>query len=237
MIRFRKQSHSRGPRTIPPGRLPAGYAAVLLLIALTAESCSPTAGGFNVRGNAVYAKGNYDEAIRLYRKSLALKPRLPAVNANLGWAYFHKKNYDEAVVYLKRSLSYKPEYKHAMRGLARALFRKKDYKEALRYFRRIVEADPGAVEELDYVGWSHLNMENYDLAIPAHRRVLSRKPRHQSVQKGKVSGSARAFPEAARDQTEIARDAELGGVDPPQASTIRRGHPPVSKGPGPKSQE
>ena len=184
MIRFRKQSHSRGPITIPPRLLSAGYAAVLLLIGLTAASCAPTSGGFNVRGNAVYAKGGYDEAIRLYRKSLALNPRLPAVNANLGWAYLKKKNYDEAVVYLKRSLSYKPEYKHAMRGLGRALFRKKDYKEALRYFRRIVEADPSAVEELDYLGWTHLNMGNHDLAIPAHRRVLSRKPRHQSALNG-----------------------------------------------------
>ena len=115
---------------------------------------------------------------------MALNPRLPAVNANLGWTYLHKKNYDEAVVYLKRALSYKPEYKHAMRGLARALFRKKDYREALRYFRRIVEADPGAVGDLDYLGWSHLNIGNYDPTISAYRRVLSRKPRHQSALNG-----------------------------------------------------
>ena len=113
-----------------------------------------------------------------------MNPRLPAVNANLGWTYLHTKNYDEAVVYLKRALSYKPEYKHAMRGLARALFRKKDYKEALRYFRRIVEADPGAVGDLDCLGGSHLNIGNYDPAISAYRRVLSRKPRHQSALNG-----------------------------------------------------
>lgn len=57
----------------------------------------------SVYGNYLHALGKTDKAFEAYRRAERLAPENPAINYNLGLAYFSKKDYDRAAVYAHKA--------------------------------------------------------------------------------------------------------------------------------------
>lgn len=65
---------------------------------------TPNDGGVRAEyGNYMYALGKSDKAFNAFRDAAAMEPENPAINYNLGLAYFQKKNYAEALTYAKKA--------------------------------------------------------------------------------------------------------------------------------------
>ncbi len=61
------------------------------------------------RGNNHYAKKEYDKAIELYKKAIAINPKDTSFYYNLGLAYYEKKEYDKAIESYNKAIAINPK--------------------------------------------------------------------------------------------------------------------------------
>ena len=67
----------------------------------------------NNLGNALFQKGNVDEAFVHFQKALQINPDYAEAHVNLGNALFQKGNVDEAIVHYQKALQINPDYAEA----------------------------------------------------------------------------------------------------------------------------
>lgn len=67
------------------------------------------ASAYNNVGTVEYARHRYSHAIDWYEKTLAIRPGMPAVLLNLGYAYFDEKKYPEAMDSFQRAIEADPQ--------------------------------------------------------------------------------------------------------------------------------
>ena len=72
-------------------------------------------------GNALLLKGQVDEAIAHYKKTLEIKPAYADVYNNLGIVLFQKGQVDQAIADYQKALEINPQYVQARANLAWAL--------------------------------------------------------------------------------------------------------------------
>jgi len=68
----------------------------LCLLAVGLSSALADVGGLMRRGNGLYARGKYDEALESYQQAEVLEPDATAIHFNLGNAQYRLGNYHEA---------------------------------------------------------------------------------------------------------------------------------------------
>jgi tetratricopeptide (TPR) repeat protein len=97
-----------------------------------------------------YAEGgtNLDEAERLIREALRVKPNSGHIIDSLGWVLFKKGKYDKAVAELERAHHLMPEDGTVGEHLGDAYSQQKRYREALRIYRRALSMDNANPSEL-----------------------------------------------------------------------------------------
>ena len=76
------------------------------------------------------AKGNADEALRLYRKSLEYQPKYVSTHMNIGLILLNKGDMDNSLKSLKKAIELDPEKGVAHGNLARWYYTNKRLKEA-----------------------------------------------------------------------------------------------------------
>ncbi len=59
----------------------------------------------------------FDEAIKNYKKAIAIDPNDEVLYYNLARAYYEKKEYDKAIKNLEKALKLKPDFKEAIKAL------------------------------------------------------------------------------------------------------------------------
>ena len=72
----------------------------------------------NNLGDALFQKGNVDEAITQYQTALQIKPDYAGAHNNLGNALLQKGRVDEAITHYQAALQIKPDYAEAQNNLA-----------------------------------------------------------------------------------------------------------------------
>lgn len=91
------------------------------------------------QGVAANKKGNYEEAIRLYSKAIALKPDSSALFYVRGRAYIQNEQYDKAISDLNLAIKLKPGYAEAYNHRGVVQIGKGDKQKALADFRKACE--------------------------------------------------------------------------------------------------
>ncbi len=131
-----------------------------------------------VLGSALVRKGDYDEAIRAYRKGLDT-PNYETrgfIWNNLGLAYASKGEYDEAIFAYRKALDTPNNITpgNAWSNLGLALIGKNEYDEAIDALRKALDTpnydSPGAT--WNNLGLAHAGKGEYDEAIEAYHRAL-----------------------------------------------------------------
>ena len=92
----------------------------LVLTLLFAQSVNPELSQLVETGMKAKVAGDFDGAIRAFRRLSELAPELAAAHANLGAVYFEKRDYAESIGPLRRALSLRPDLigSEAMLGTA-----------------------------------------------------------------------------------------------------------------------
>ena len=94
-------------------------------------------------GNLNFDQKNYDDAIKLYRKSLEIRPDALNVRTDMGTALFYANRFDEAIVEFDETLKADPTNAQALFNLGVTMLHgKKDPKAALQYWEKLVETNP-----------------------------------------------------------------------------------------------
>ena len=91
---------------------------------------------FNNRGNAYYAKGQFDRAIKDYDEAIRLKPDLAEAFSNRGNVYRKKGQFDRAIEDYDKAIHLKPEDGQVFANRGLAYEKKGDPSQALRDFKK-----------------------------------------------------------------------------------------------------
>jgi len=94
---------------------------------------------FFAAGFRKHMAGELDEAIALYRESIARQPTAPG-HTYLGWAYAHQGRLDDAIAECEKAIKINPDYANPWNDIGSYLMAKGELNRAIPYLRRAMEA-------------------------------------------------------------------------------------------------
>lgn len=93
--------------------------------------------------NIDFDQKQYDDAIKLYKKALEVRPDAVNVRTDMGTAMFYLSRYDDAIAVFQDVLKSDPTNAQALFNLGVAMLHgKNDPKGALKYWEKLVETNP-----------------------------------------------------------------------------------------------
>ena len=157
----------------------------------------------------------------LWRRSIALEPKLPLPRINLGESLAEQGRLDEAVLQYRGALDLNPRDADAQMGLGVALMRQGRTEEAIARYREALTIAPDGVETLSNLCAALCALGQLDEARQECDRALSLDPRHKGVhlnlgvilaKQGRLDEAAAHFRTALEidpDFTDARNDLEL----------------------------
>ncbi len=127
--------------------------------------------------DALYGKGNYDEALSGYQKALEGNPDLIEAYEKIGLCHYHLGDVEKAVDAFKVALEKNPQSVASLINLSAIYFERGDLEEGLRYYERIGEEnikDPGFFYNLGALLFKNGQV---DLAISNLSKCLALDPK------------------------------------------------------------
>jgi serine/threonine-protein kinase len=168
----------------------------------------------NCLGNALYAKGQRDEAIREYRIAIDLDPKLAPAHNGLGTALIAKGQRDEAIRECRTAIDLDPKHASPHDNLGHALSDKGELDEAIREYRIAIDLDPKDALLHYGLGNALIAKGQLDEAIRECRTAIDLDPKlapaHNNLgnalkDKGQLDEAIREFRTALRCQPDYAK--------------------------------
>ena len=101
-----------------------------------------------------YTLGNYEDAVKRYRRAITLDPEFDSPWHNLGLVHVHEKDYRSAIECFERAIKLNEDRSWSYTQLGLATFEIKDFDRAEKLFRTALEKNP--LEYGAYVGLAEL---------------------------------------------------------------------------------
>jgi tetratricopeptide (TPR) repeat protein len=134
------------------------------------------AAAFASLGVVFSREGKYPDAVRAYKKALALDSTLPGIQLNLGLAEFKQGNFHAAIAPLSAALAAEPQSAQARTLLGISYYGAKRFAEASEQLAQISKLDPSNVELHRMLAQSCLWAKKYDCALEEYRQVELHEP-------------------------------------------------------------
>jgi tetratricopeptide (TPR) repeat protein len=142
---------------------------------LTADKFSKEA--LYYRGNfALYALGESDKAIELYRRALKIDPDFVLARYDLAVTYRGMGEVDKAIAEYEKVLKINPRFPEALSNLGGQYFRKGDVKQAVAHFQKAIEVYPNFIQALSNLGAALNKLGQSKQALPHLKKALSLDP-------------------------------------------------------------
>jgi tetratricopeptide (TPR) repeat protein len=103
-----------GNADLPENHPPIDHAERLATLEKQSREDPQNAGYKTQIGNTLYDMGLYQDAIKSYEESLALKPEDPSVETDLATCYHYLDQHDKALEILNKVLTYRPHFHQAL---------------------------------------------------------------------------------------------------------------------------
>jgi TolB-like protein len=123
------------------------------------------------RGNDNYINGNMTEAIRMYKKALAIDPDVSGVKYNLGLAYNVQGNPDQAIKQFFDVLSAKPNDKWSLIMTGNAYKMKGNHQNAILYYQKVLDVYPDDVAAHGELGVLYRRLGDREKATAHFSRI------------------------------------------------------------------
>ncbi len=117
-----------------------------------------------------------DETIRIFNKSLAVKPDNAQAHDSLGCALSFSGKIPEAVEHFKLAIKYQPDYVSAYNNLAVALYRLGRNEEAIDYFRQALKIEPDYIKAYLGLAVIYNASQKYDEAVESLNKAIELDP-------------------------------------------------------------
>lgn len=129
-----------------------------------------------------YAKKlDLPKALEAYKKTLALKPDLPALHCGLGDVYWRMRKLDEAKEELEKGLKFNPYQPVANYELGDIYVRQGDAAKAIPYLKRALQVDPSLLDAHRTLGNAYSLAEDYARAIKEFELFAQQEPDDRAI--------------------------------------------------------
>lgn len=142
----------------------------------------PQAVSYAVEASQLQNQGRIAEAIDLYRKALAIEPRLPEVYNNLGAAYQSVKRQEEARDAFAQAIVLKADFAEAHNNLGNALKALGNNEAAIESYRNAIALNPTFAPAEFNLGNTLQAAGNLADAESAFRRALAIRPNYPKAE-------------------------------------------------------
>ena len=134
------------------------------------------------RGYRQQMRGNFSEAIMLYRQSIELTPTAEA-HTFLGWTYSMLDRYDEAIEHCKYAIDIDPEYGNPYNDIGSYLINQGRPAEAIEWLEKATQATRYDSPQFPYInmGKAFEQQGRYRSALQAYDRALMINPLDRSA--------------------------------------------------------
>ena len=126
----------------------------------------------------------FDEAIRLYKESIALYPTADA-HTYLGWAYSFQGKLDDAIAQCEIAIQIDPEFGNPYNDIGAYLIEKGEFDEAIPWFEKALQA-----RRYESPAFPHLNLGRvyerkgqWSEAIDCYKKALALNPNYTLAKK------------------------------------------------------
>jgi Tfp pilus assembly protein PilF len=129
-------------------------------------------------------KGDLEEAVNLYKKSLAVHPTAEAYTF-LGWTYSFMGRLDDAIEECHKAIAQDPDFGNPYNDIGAYLIEKGDFDEAIVWFQKAMQA-----RRYESPAFPHLNIGRvyekkgrWTEAIDAYKKALTLNPNYALAKK------------------------------------------------------
>jgi len=136
------------------------------------------------KGNTLSASGDLDGAQREYESALAIYPRYPDANENLGRVYLERGRGDLAVPCFERVLEARPGWLPAMTDLGKALWASGERERAIPIFESAVARWPESADARYWLAAAQHESGHLAAAAAGYREALRIDPSHERALQG-----------------------------------------------------
>jgi len=120
--------------------------------------------------------GEFDRAIELLKKALAINPRLTGAYSDLGRVYLRQGKVDEALEIFQELTRVAPLIAEVHLNLGDALFKKGRFVEALKELKKGTKLGGGSAEVYNNIAYIHSRFGEAEEAIKAYKKALKIDP-------------------------------------------------------------
>ena len=161
----------------------------------------------NNLGNALFRKGQVDEAMAQYPKALEINPNYPEAYNNLGNALLQKGQADAAIAEFQKALEISSNYADANYNLGLALVKKGQVDAAMAKFQKAFDIDPDYFLAHYNLGLVYAQKNQWDQAIIQYQKALEINSNYSEahnnlgvafINKGRMEDAIHEFREAVR---------------------------------------
>jgi len=131
------------------------------------------------KGEDLFMKGKYDDAINELSRALAVNGNLVEGYFIRGNAYYRKGNYDLAIEDYNAVLRINPDIQETLYNRGNSYLNKGNYDRAIEDYNAALRIKPDDLKALNNRGIAYRNKGNYDRAIEDYNAVLRIKPDYQ----------------------------------------------------------
>ncbi len=135
-------------------------------------------------GSEYERRGQVEEAVHHYRRSVEIKPDDEMIQCNLAGALRSQGNFEEAIHHYREALRLFPEFDDAHAGLGLAYYEMGKLQPAVRHFRRAVRINRDDANWQNNLGMALAAMGRIDEATVCYRRALQIDPDHARALNG-----------------------------------------------------
>jgi len=124
------------------------WIAFCLALLLDAEVSWGSLWGKNRKGNALYEKGQYDEALKVYKDAQLESPESSHLHYNMGNALYQKKKFKEATEEYQKALrSDQPLIQEqTFYNLGNSAYRQGNFLEAIEFYKKALQLKPDDID-------------------------------------------------------------------------------------------
>jgi tetratricopeptide (TPR) repeat protein len=124
------------------------------------------------KGNELFDKGKFNEAIQTYQRALNLKSNDIDLLINIGLSYRHLEDYDKAIEYYDKVLEIDPDNKTVINNIGYTLECKGEIDEAIVNYKKSLDIDPAYDIPLVNLSNIYFDKKEYDKVIVIFERAL-----------------------------------------------------------------
>ena len=133
---------------------------VFLLVGLTSNAWSLDAEQWFLDGNRLSSEGKFEEAAKIYQKSIDQNPLAPVAHYNLGIAYKNLRQLDKSAISLEKAVELAPTNLDIRLTLGNVYNLQERWKDAIGQLNIVVHRQQNDAQAHGNLGWAYYNYKD-----------------------------------------------------------------------------